>query len=149
VQTLNQAGTPRHIAAGGGGKGLQIVPVCCICALSTLALPLAQQATNGGQQLEFIKRCRRGWHCRRFSAKRWTRHHHIFWRLCAAGACVASNSVYDIYKARMCMQTNVTSELRLLHMFDLQQIPWLQRRRYNPTAAAMRLSTSEVALHLK
>lgn len=57
------------------------------CALSTSALPLAQQATNDGQQLALIEHCRRSWHCRRVSAKRWTRQHHIFRRLRAAGAC--------------------------------------------------------------
>jgi hypothetical protein len=62
---------------------------------------------------------------------------------------VASNCVCDIRKVRLCMHSHVSHELRLLHMFDLQQILWLQRRRYVLTAAAIRLSTNEVALHLK
>ena len=48
---------------------------------------LKQQATNVGQQLALNQYRRRSWHCRRVSAKRWTRQHLTVSRLRAAGAC--------------------------------------------------------------
>lgn len=62
---------------------------------------------------------------------------------------VASNLERDINKVRMCMHSYVTYELRLLHMFDLQQISGFEKAIHSDGAAAMRRSTNEVALHLK